>query len=401
MKKILLVSYDWVPLGSVGMLRMLKFAKQLTKLGYGVSVLTRSESSKGSVSWDIDEPALQKIAVHKISPDVKMSFFRYLRHRVYSQLELDWYYAVLEKLNELLERIDFDIVISSSPPESAHLIAAKIKERKDVFWIADMRDLWSEDHYRNFGSLRKALFACEEKAVLSRADAITTVSGIWAGRLREQYGDKVSVITNGYDGEYFDKIPAKPKDKFIISYLGKLNSAHQNVGDFLIAVKELLDGGIMPKEKIESNFYITGYGKPDISALASSMGLSGVVREFDPVPFGTALDIMKNSSLLLLVGWKGNSSAGWRPQKVYEYLGSGNPIMLINGTENTELISILAPSKINVLADSVSDIKRGILKHYAEFKDGSKIAPAVAPTEYSIDRITKELCKIIENASLK
>lgn len=401
MKKILLISYDWVPCGSVGMLRMLKFAKHLTKLGYGVSVLTKDDSERGSVSWDIDEPALQKITVYKVSPSVKMSFLKYLWHRLNSQFELDWFYGVEDKLEELLNKIDFDVIISSSPPESAHMIASKIKEKKKVLWIADMRDLWSDDHYRDFDIFRKAVTAVKEKNVLGRADVIITVSETWAGLLRSRYGDKVSVVTNGYDPDYLDRIAIRPKDKLIISYLGKLNSAHQDVKDLLTAIKELLDDGSIPKGSIEADFYITGYGKPDINGLAASMGLNGVVREFGTVPFGKALDIMKNSSLLLLIGWKGKSSAGWRPQKVYEYLGSGNFIMLVNGAENRELRAVLASYKNNITADSVADIKKGILKSYAEFKSGGRIVTRAAPAEYSMDNVTGQLCKIIESASWK
>ena len=90
------------------------------------------------------------------------------------------------------------------------------------------------------------------------------------------------------------------------------------------------------------------------------------------------------------------SSRGWRPQKAYEYMAFGNRIMLINGAENSELRSVLARSKNNIVADSAADIKNGILRSYEEFKGGGRL-PVDPPAEYSMDRIAEDLCRIIED----
>lgn len=395
MKKILLISYDWLPRGSVGMLRTLKFAKQLLKLGYGISVLTKEEEGRGSVSWDIVEPILDKVDIYKVPASRVRAVSRILENR-YFKIEKDWFEAFLKKMDGLFGSIDFDIMISTSPPESAHLIAAEIKKRYGIPWIADLRDLWVDDHYRNFDPLRKMLFSREEKRILGKADAIVTVSKIWADSLMKRYGDKVSVITNGYDKEFFDKTPLVKSKKFLISYLGKLNSGHQDVSKLFEVVCGLIKNGNIAREDIMIDFYISGYGKPDISKIASSYGMSDVVSEHGPIPFSKALGVMKNSSLLLLVGWMGVSSAGWRPQKIYEYLGSGTPVILVNGRENTELLKILGLTR-----EGAENIGEDILKFYKEFKDAGEVKKRSAPLEFSVSNITKDLCRIIENTPIR
>jgi glycosyltransferase involved in cell wall biosynthesis len=341
---------------------------------------------------------LEKIRVCKVAPGKRISVLDRVRKRFQPQLEIDWYRAVEGRIDELMAGIDCDVVISSSPPEGAHLIGALIKERFNKKWIADLRDLWSEDHYRSFGSLRRAILFREEKKVLGKADNIITVSKGWALDLGKIYGGRVTCIPNGYDEEYFDRISRETDTKFTISYLGKLNASHQDIAPFLEAVGEIIKGAGVSRDRFGVNFYVSGYGKPDITAFASKHDLSGVVKESGPVSLRTAFRIMKNSSLLLLVGWNGLSASGWRPQKLYEYMGSGTPVLLVNGAENKELAEVLAATGCGNTAFGKEDIKNKICGYYEAFisgkrDDGSRDKERLA--EYTASRITEKLCRII------
>lgn len=405
MKKILMISYDWPPRGSVGMIRPARFAKYLLKMGYDVSVLTKDVSGEGNIYWDIEEPILDKVKVFKVAPVKRNSFSNYVKEKLYrSQFKADWFCAVRNRINTLLKDIKPDVVISSSPPEGTHLIAAMIKEKLNKPWIADLRDLWSRDHYRNFGLLQRSVLDLYEKSVLNKADIIMTVSETWADFLKKRYGGRVRVVTNGYDNEYFERIPYKAKNKFTISYLGKLNALHQDISAFLDALKDVIENGKISGDRLEVNFYVSGYGKPDIKKSALKRGLWGIVNEYNPVPLSKALAIMKNSSLLLLVGWKGLSSEGWRPQKVYEYLGSGTPIFLVNGKDNKELIKMVHSTQIGSVAKDISDIEREITRHYNNFisQKQNKIDECKGIfNEYNASNITAKLCQLIEEIGIK
>lgn len=380
------------------MLRMVKFAKYLVKSGYNVSVITKDDSRTGTISWDIEEPVLDNVRVYRIAPASGISLLDRVNTKLQPQFEIEWYRAVEYRLEELIKEIDFDVIISSSPPESAHLIAAAIKKRANKRWIADLRDLWSRDHYRNLDFLRRSILFWKERSTLNKADLILTVSKTWAGFLRKQYGERVVFLPNGYDKEYFDRIPREVPAKFTISYLGKLNSRHQDIAPFLAAIGKTVKDGRIPKDSLEVNFYVSGYGKPDIAGFALKHGLSEVVKEFGPVPLSRAFHIMKSSSLLLLVGWRGMSARGWRPQKLYEYMGSGTPVLLVNGACNEELAEVVAGTKSGNMANDITGIEEEIMRRYKdytdrkisdEFQDKDRLA------EYSVSAITKELCRLI------
>jgi len=289
-------------------------------------------------------------------------------------------------------------VLSSSPPESSHLIGSWLRERLGKPWIADLRDLWSHDHYRSFNALRRIPLKLREKGALKNADRIITVSNKWSEFLRKEYGDRVSAITNSFDEEQHNVVKRVGQDKFRITYLGKLNSKHQDITFFLEAVKELVEENKIAKGRFEANFYISGYDKPDIAGMANTRGLEGMVKEHKPIPFKNAIEEMKNSGLLLLVGWQGLSAGGWRPQKVYEYMGSGAPILLINSSENKELREVLLFTKSGSIADNLLSIKMEISRYYNNFiaKTPGEISQNKDVCEYSAFNVTKKLCGLIE-----
>ena len=66
-----------------------------------------------------------------------------------------WHPVAVDALRNLISREDFDILVSSSPPVVAHLIANKVALEFSIPWIADFRDLWTGNHYYPYGPIRK------------------------------------------------------------------------------------------------------------------------------------------------------------------------------------------------------------------------------------------------------
>ena len=74
-------------------------------------------------------------------------------------------------------------------PESCHIIGARAKKLLQRPWIADFRDLWTQNFaLQNHGSHRPQVRL--EQKTLEVADALVTVSVPWATRLGERYTAK-------------------------------------------------------------------------------------------------------------------------------------------------------------------------------------------------------------------
>ncbi|MDD5438636.1 MAG: glycosyltransferase family 4 protein [Candidatus Omnitrophica bacterium] len=369
MKKVLILSYAWPPKGPVGMIRTVRFAKYLIRAGNRVSVIAGDNGPSNALTWDIDEPLLEQVPVCRIASGTRRGIKGMLYNKLSPQFEYDWVSAVTGGIDTALAGIDFDVVVSSSPPEGVHMLASLIKKKTHKPWIADLRDLWAYDHYRRFGSIRRSILTRMEKKILAGADHVVTVSETWAAFLRKLYGFDVKVITNGYDEDYFSRIPYGDRRKFVVSYLGKLNGDCQDADPLFRAMSAFIGEHKVPGGRFEADFYVSGYRKPDITALAARYGLSDHVREYAPVPLGESYTIMRQSSLLLIIGWDGISASGWRPQKLYEYVGAGNPLLLVNGRKNAELQDIITGSRCGTCADTEAAIRAELERYYGMSAD--------------------------------
>lgn len=132
-----------------------------------------------------------------------------------------WYPFAVSAGDELLKRERFDALRSSSGPVTCHLIAKELKRRHGIPWVADLRDLWTQNHYYPYGSVRRLFERRLEVKTLSVADVLVSVSKPLAQKLRLLHrGKPVIAIPNGYDP---DEVASAPLTKeFTITYTGQL-----------------------------------------------------------------------------------------------------------------------------------------------------------------------------------
>ena len=359
------------------------------------TLITNGALESGTIKWDMNEPldGLKTIVIPSRSLPVVMSK---IDRKIFPDFEMEWYYSIKSSLDRLAKEEQFDVLLSTSPPESAHVIAAELKAISGAKWIADLRDLWAYDHYRRYGGVHRKILTIMEKNVLGKADIITTVSETWTKFLSRTYPGKVMFVPNSFDPDWFGGDNVLSGEKFRITYLGKLDPYSQDIRQLFAALKKCMEDGTIPSNSVEVDFYIGGYRKPDISAIAKEYGLSDTVKEHSTVSLQNSINIMKNSSVLLLVGWKGISQEGWYSQKVFEYLGAANPVLLINGSGNVELSSFIKNTGCGVAAESVEDMKTALIKFYNDFKTGNRLVPGREREKYSCPSVIGGLADIID-----
>src|SRR3989344_1595705 len=103
-------------------------------------------------------------------------FRLYLAVFAYPDTEKQWGKPAFKTAEKLWENEKFDAIISSSSPVTAHIIATKIKEKYRVPWIADLRDLWTQNHNYFYPWWRKIFDQKLELKTMSSADCLITVS---------------------------------------------------------------------------------------------------------------------------------------------------------------------------------------------------------------------------------
>ena len=113
----------------------------------------------------------------------------------YPDAEKNWYKPAVKASEKLLSNENFDAIISTSYPVTSHLIANELKKRHNIPWIADMRDLWTQNPYYKFSIIRKFIERRLEVKTLAKANLLTTISKPLENDLRTIHNGK-KIYTN-------------------------------------------------------------------------------------------------------------------------------------------------------------------------------------------------------------
>src|SRR5579872_3064203 len=145
-KRALLVAFHFPPDGGSGMQRTLKFARYLPELGWDVEVLTVSANTYDVLDPSMVEQIPAQVSVHRtfcLNPRKHLSIaghypgiLDFLDRFAY------WFpFGVWEGWGLLRQR-HFDVIYSTSPTRTAHLIAGTRGRWTGIPWVCDFRDPW-------------------------------------------------------------------------------------------------------------------------------------------------------------------------------------------------------------------------------------------------------------------
>jgi len=251
-KKVLIIS----PLAQENM-RLSAFSKYLPKFGWEPTMLPRCNPRRSAAPSATRERLFSKIGF-----DAKRSFLDQFQKKYpifhyniavvrrlkrayrevtsYPDIFRDWRKEIYKLTDNLCDRNKYDALLSIGPPVSSHIIAHQLKRKYGIPWVADFMDLWSENHYYRYSSIRHFFDRRLELKVLSNVDRIITVSASCAKRQSQLHQKKMIIITNGFDPEDMDSLNSRLDKKFTLTYAGALYKGKQDPTMFFRAISNLI-----------------------------------------------------------------------------------------------------------------------------------------------------------------
>jgi glycosyltransferase involved in cell wall biosynthesis len=360
-KKILIIVYYWPPSGGSGVQRWVKLSKYLVEQGLEVHVLTVDEKYASYMQLD---PSL----LEEVHPEVHVEktrsfeiinvfarifgkkkvptagFYNLDKKSIVHTLGLlirsnffipdprrGWNRFAFKKACEIIKKEGITIVITSSPPHSSQLIGYRLKKKLGVEWVADLRDPWTDIFYYpllRHSFLSRKIDSHYEYLVLKNSDAIFTVSNklksVFASKSPQIDPSKIFILPNGYDPGDFENVSRLTTgEDFIIGYTGTMSEQYEPWG-FLRAFKTF-HSQCEGKVHLE----ITGTISPSIRSFLTEIGIQDAVTVNPSVPHSEIPALLANKSALLLVIPKVADAELILTGKLFEYLASGRPIILI------------------------------------------------------------------------
>ena len=339
--KVLLVTRHFPPGGGGGVQRPLKFATHLPALGIETHVLAPDVA--GAVPDDeLELPTQAWIhRVRYVGPRAarpseelvgKQGIARvgtqaalFGRKLLVPDENAPWSTLATPVAIRLVRREGIDVVLTTSPPPSLHLLGAAVKRATRAAWVADLRDpLTSHPHRRGYESqlarLKEKTAGGVGKLVASQADAIVAVSDAIAEEMRalEPKG-KVVTIANGCDFDDFAGLEHHANTRLRITHAGHFHGK-RDPKPFLRA---LANSGL---DDVVARF--AGDFRAADREYAESLDLGDRIELLGDVSRRRSLELQRDSeALLLLIPESGGRGRGVLTGKIFEYLAAERPIL--------------------------------------------------------------------------
>ncbi len=230
-----------------------------------------------------------------------------------------------------------DIIISASGSYTSHIAASFLSEKYQIPFITELGDPWTYNPiWPSSFFYRKLLNKRLELKTLQKVSAISVTTKQTAQIYNKKFSipeRKIHVISMGYSKDEFNNTPLKSgTDAIEITYIGVAYRTDRNIIPLIDSINFL-------NKKNNFNLNIIGPHSKFFEKHVAKHNYTFVVFK-DRVPYEESLNYIKTQGLLVILGNKGGLQI---PGKVFMYLASGNPILLIsqNTKENDPTWQIL------------------------------------------------------------
>lgn len=433
MKKVLVITYYWPPSGGSGVQRWVKFCKYLPSEGWQPVVYTPENPELTSVDdtmgndlpeglevlrTQITEPyeAYRRIMGRGAGTDMKklvtpikggkkslsQKISLWIRGNLFIPDPRVWWVGPSVRfLRKYLKDNPVDVIVTTGPPQSMHLIGKKLAKATGTPWIPDFRDPWTRMYYLKHLGLTSASWKKHhrlEKSVLDAASAVIAVTPLMQEELQAKTKTPVRMITNGFDEDDFAVEPLQD-GFFNLTHTGLLAS-DGNPERLWAVLGEKCSQDPVFKEKLR----IRLVGKTDADVLGSitAAGLEGNTVNVGYKAHLEAVAEQKGASALLLPLRNDPEYKLILPGKLFEYLAARRPILGIGQTDGA-MARVIAETGSGAVSgwEDGDNIRLFIDRLWAEFLSGGIKAPDGDISEFSRKNLTRRLAATLGEVSEK
>jgi hypothetical protein len=425
MKRALIITYYWPPAGGPGVQRWLKFVTYFKDFGIepvvfipdnphyplqDKSIVSEIPEGIEIIRFPIKEPyGFAKIFSKKKTNQVSSGIITNKNQSVLEKLllwirgnffipdaRIGWVKPAVGFLKEYLDKNDMDIVISSGPPHSLHLIGMALKEKLGIKWVADFRDPWTTIHYHQSLRLNKRAQKKHlklESKVLNNSDLVVVTSARTKKEFQKITSVPIEVISNGYD--ILEKIEPNLDAQFSIVHIGSLltNRNPELLWEILSELKD--ENKVFSKNLL---IKLVGVVSEDVLKSLAVFGLTENYKILGYVSHQEAIQIQHDAQVLLLVEMDSPETKSIIPGKLFEYVAANRPILAI-GPEGSDVEGIIKETNTGVYFKYTDKekLKQQVQLYYEAYLKANLNVNSKNIEKYSRSALTKSLSTILLN----
>ncbi len=387
--KVLIIAYYFPPMGLSGVQRTLKFAKYLKDYNWDPTVLTVTPTAYYALDYsmlrELNESNINTVRTNSIDPTrlfeagkpVKMpheklrNFLSAISQAVFiPDNKVGWKHDAVKAARKLMREENFDVIFSTAPPYTCHLIGVILSREFGVPLVVDYRDAWVDNPLHFYLTpIHRFVHQRMEKKVLRTSSRVITINRrikeLMIRRYRFLGYNDISIIPQGYDPADFqveDNLKLPYSDKMRFTYSGTFYR-NRTPKYFLRALSEFIKEHPGYRKKIEAVFI--GTFRKENLALVESLGLQETVKIFGYLDHKSAIRYLMASDVLWMTIGNGKGEDMISTGKLFEYIGSRKPILGLV-PDGVAKSTILESGAGKVAApDDVAGIKSNIAEYFA------------------------------------
>jgi glycosyltransferase involved in cell wall biosynthesis len=405
--KVLIVSLYFPPAGGGGVQRPLKFATHLPELGIETHVLAPDDPRWIHRDDELHPPTLAWVhraryvgtagrkpaeelhgtqGLQRLSKQAQLFGRRFL----VPDENVSWNLTAIPAAIRIVRSEGIDVVVTTSPPSSVHLIGAAVKRATGVKWVADLRDsLVAHPHRR----AERLVVRAKEQGEHAVARLVARGADAIADEMRERSPKgQVVTIPNGSDFDDFAGLERQPSDRFRLTHTGSF-FGKRDPRPFLTALKQ---SGL---DDVTVRFL--GDFRAADREWAEQLDLGERLELIAYAPRRRSLELQRDSeALLLLIPDAGGRGKGVLSGKVFEYLAAERPILALVPPDGAaaELIRA-AGAGVVVAPEDVDRIAAALQELHASWRAGTLDGPPLSDEwRRKVSRRTRsqELASVLE-----
>jgi glycosyltransferase involved in cell wall biosynthesis len=342
-KHALFVAFHYPPeSSSSGVLRTLKYTRYLGRLGWRTTVLTLKREAYEVTDAKLEDQVPGDVRVVRTRfIDLKRHLSirgRYLSVLAIPDRWIGWLPFAMAAGNRIMKDQPADVIYSTSPHATAHLIGLALSHRARTPWVADFRDPWYEVPPEP-GTPWATQFTARrlERLVVRKADRVVAstarLRAALAGRYPWEPSDKFVTIPNGYDEEDFSLAggaSAPSSDELLILHAGSINGDFRDPRPLFEAVRRAGEAGLAEPTRIRFRFLGGGHfgDSSEMKRAVERAGLMSRVEFLPRVSYAASLAELSRATVLLLLQ-ASPDTVDLVPAKLFEYLRAGRPVLAV------------------------------------------------------------------------
>lgn len=405
-RTVLVIAYFFPPIAGAGVQRILKFVKYLPDSGYRpIVVTTRARDYPARDTSLISEVPASAGVVRAVDPAwLRLASAAFDRLNLKSLQSLAawpdpaaaWIPSAVVSALRQARRHRPDVILSSAPPFSAHVVASLVARATGVPWVADFRDEFSTNpHDREGPAVVRHLNTRLEQLVTRHAARVVTVADYFELPGIAAESSRRTTIVNGVDpADIPEPFRARRSDRFRLTFVGTLYG-DRDLQPVMACLRRLVRRGKLDPSKCEVRIV----GSMWLPARPDAGEIELVVTDY--VPHQQAVIEMQDASVLLFYAPVSSPAPSG---KLFEYLACGSPILCVARRDNLAY-RLVAEWRAGLCAapDDELAIENAILELYTSWKRGDlSVSPEVRHNVlrlYSREALTGELASVLDDVT--